>query len=89
LHEISDDNGVTVANFATSRNLIVKSIIFPHRNIHKFTWTSPDGKTEKQIDHTLADRRWHLSALDVRSFRAADVILTTIWWWQKLVRDLP
>jgi hypothetical protein len=45
LHEISNDNGVRVAIFATSKNLIVKSTMFPHRNIHKFTWTSPDGKT--------------------------------------------
>jgi hypothetical protein len=34
-----------VGNFATSKNLIVKSTMFIHRNIHKFTWTSPDGKT--------------------------------------------
>jgi hypothetical protein len=33
-------------NFATSKNLIVKSMMFPHRNIHKFTWTSPDGNTQ-------------------------------------------
>jgi hypothetical protein len=39
LREITDDNGVRVVNFATSRNLIVKSTMFPHRNIHKFTWT--------------------------------------------------
>jgi hypothetical protein len=26
LHEISNDNGVRVANFATSKNLIVKSV---------------------------------------------------------------
>jgi hypothetical protein len=45
LHEISNDNGVV--NFATSKSLIVKSTIFPHRNIHKFTWTSPDGLTIK------------------------------------------
>jgi hypothetical protein len=38
LHEISNDNGVRVANFATSKNLIVKSTMFPHCNIHKFTW---------------------------------------------------
>jgi hypothetical protein len=43
-------NGVRVVNFATSKNLTVKSTMFPHRNIHKFTWTSPDGWTHNQID---------------------------------------
>jgi hypothetical protein len=36
LHEISNDNGVRVANFATSKNHIIKSIMFPHCNIHKY-----------------------------------------------------
>jgi hypothetical protein len=35
LHEISNDNGVRVVNFATSKNLIIKSMMFPHHNIHK------------------------------------------------------
>jgi hypothetical protein len=72
LHEISNDNGVRSVNFATSKNLRNKSTKFPHRNIHKYTWTSPDGKTHNQIDHTLVDGRRHLNVLDVRSFRAAD-----------------
>jgi hypothetical protein len=71
LHEISNDNGVRIVNFATSKNL-VKSTMFPHRKIHKYTWTSPEGNTHNQIDHVLIDRRRHSSILDDRSFRGAD-----------------
>jgi hypothetical protein len=46
--------------------------LFPHRNIKKYNWTFPDGKTHNQIDHILIDRRRHLSVLDVRSFRGDD-----------------
>ena len=72
LHQDSNDNGVRLVNFATSKNLVVKNTMFPHRNIHKYNWTSPDGKTHNQIDHVLIDRRWQSSVLDVRSFRGAD-----------------
>jgi hypothetical protein len=37
-------------------NLIVKSSMFPHRNIHKLTWKS-HGKTYNQIFHILIDVR--------------------------------
>ncbi|PNF43306.1 hypothetical protein B7P43_G14457 [Cryptotermes secundus] len=42
LHETSNDNGVRVVNFATSNKLTVRSTMFPHRNIHKFT-CAPSG----------------------------------------------
>jgi hypothetical protein len=35
LHEISNDKGVRVVNFATLKNLTDKSTTFPHHNIHK------------------------------------------------------
>ena len=46
--------------------------MFPHRNLHKYTWTSPGGKTHNQTDNILIERRWHSSILDVRIFREAD-----------------
>ena len=71
LHRDSNDKGVRIVNFATSKNLVVKSPMFPHQNIHKCTWTS-DGQTHNQIDHILIDRRRHSSIIEVRSFRGAD-----------------
>jgi hypothetical protein len=44
----------------------------PHRNIHKFTWTSADKKTHNQIYHILIYRGFHSSILDVQSFRGGD-----------------
>jgi hypothetical protein len=44
LHETSN-NSIRVVTFATSKNLSVKSTIFPHCGIHKHTWTSSDGIT--------------------------------------------
>jgi endonuclease/exonuclease/phosphatase family metal-dependent hydrolase len=78
LHEISNDNGVMLVNFATSKNLRVKSTMFLHRNIHKYTWTSPYGKTHNQIDHILVDRQQHSSVLDVHSGQQI-VIVTAVW----------
>ena len=72
LHQDSNDNGVGIANFAKSRNLLVKSSVVPNRNTHNYTCTSPDGKTHNQNDHIFIDRRWLSSILHVQSCRGAD-----------------
>jgi hypothetical protein len=41
-HRISYDNGVIVVDLiesATSETWVVKSTLFPHCDIHKYTWT--------------------------------------------------
>jgi hypothetical protein len=72
LHQDINDNGVEILNFATSKNLVAKLMMFPNRNFHKYTWASADGKTHKHIDHILIDRRWNSTILDIRSFSEAD-----------------
>jgi len=65
LHQDSNDSGVRIVNCATSKNLLVKSTMFPIPKRYKYNYTSSDGKTHDHIDHILIDRRWHLSVLDV------------------------
>ena len=60
VHSESNDNGIRSVNFATSKNLIVKST-FPHINIHKYTRTSPDGITHNYIYRVLVHKSRHSS----------------------------
>jgi len=54
------------------KNLVVKITMCARRNIHKYTWTSPDEKTHNQIYNIWIERRWHSNILDVRNYRGAD-----------------
>jgi hypothetical protein len=72
LHQDNNDNGVRTVTFTTLKSLVVKSTMFPHRNIYKNKWWSSDGKIHSHINHILIDRRWHSGILDVPSFMGAD-----------------
>jgi hypothetical protein len=75
---------VRIINFATSKN-VVKSTMFLHRNIHKYSWTSPDGKNHNQIDHILIDM--HSNIVDVKFSTKLIVKLVNLWWLQNLGKD--
>jgi hypothetical protein len=68
----TNNNGQRVIDFAISKSIIIASACFPHKEIHKITWTSPDGNTSNQIDHVLIETRTASNILDVRSYRGAN-----------------
>jgi len=41
-HQVSKNIANRIVNFATLKNLVVQSNMFPHRNFHKYTWITPD-----------------------------------------------
>jgi hypothetical protein len=53
LHETSDGNGVSLIN---TKNLIVRSTVFLHCSIHKYTLTF-DGKMHSYVAHILIGKR--------------------------------
>ena len=67
-----NENGELLAEFCTFNDLVIGGTLFPHKSVHKTTWTSPDGKTENQIDHITIGRKWRRSLHDVRVKRGAD-----------------
>ncbi|KAJ0171123.1 hypothetical protein K1T71_013322 [Dendrolimus kikuchii] len=71
-HNVSNDNGTRLISFASAKAMVIKSTMFPRKDIYKGTWRSPDGHTVNQIDHIVIDDRHKSSIIDVRTFRGAD-----------------
>ncbi|XP_073671663.1 uncharacterized protein [Paramisgurnus dabryanus] len=68
-----NENGERLIELCVTNNLVVGSTLFPHRDIHKLTWYSPNNRDKNQIDHLLINGMWRRSLLDVRVKRGADV----------------
>jgi hypothetical protein len=60
-------------NCAVSLNMTISSTCFEHKNIHKVTWVSPDGKYFNQTDHILIDARHGRDIMHCRSHRGANI----------------
>jgi endonuclease/exonuclease/phosphatase family metal-dependent hydrolase len=67
-----NENGKRLLDCCMLNNFVIGGTIFPHKNIHKYTWTSPDSQHHNQIDHIMIRRKWRRSLQDVRTYKAMD-----------------
>ena len=54
---VQNENGELFAEFCTFNNLVIGRTLFPHKTIHKATWTSLGCRTENQVDHITISRK--------------------------------
>ncbi|XP_055622403.1 craniofacial development protein 2-like [Toxorhynchites rutilus septentrionalis] len=71
-HPLTNENGLRLIDFATSKNMAVRSTFFQHKFVHQYTWRSPN-QTESQINHVLIDGRHFSNITDVRTYRGANI----------------
>lgn len=67
------ENGGMLTDFCLHHNLVICGTVFMHKDIEKYTWTSPNGKTKNQIDHILYNKKCRTSIQDVFAKRKPDV----------------
>ena len=70
---VMNDNGEMLCDFCSANGFIITGTIFPHKDIHKLTWRSPDGRTVNQIEYVLVNGNIRTSISDTRVMRGADV----------------
>ena len=75
-HGVGDltSNGERVINLCDENNLIIGCILFTHRNTHKLSWTSTDGRSQSKIDHIIINGKLRGSLQDVQVMRNVDIV---------------
>ena len=74
---IQNENGEKLCEFCQSNGLVIPGTLFPHKDIHKATWTSADGRTHNQIDHLMISGKWRSSVMDTRVQEQTQTVTTT------------
>ena len=68
-----NENGERLVDLCSAYDLWIGGSLFPHKEIHKLTWYSPNGRDQNQIGHFLINGIWRRSLTDVRVKSGADV----------------
>ena len=55
---VQNEAGQRLTEFCQENALVITNILFQQHKRRLYTWTSPDGQYQNQIDYILCSRRW-------------------------------
>ena len=61
-----------LTEFRQENTLLIANTLFQQRKRRLYTWTSPDGQHQNQIDYILCSQRWRSSIQPVKTRLGAD-----------------
>jgi hypothetical protein len=67
-----NEAGQRLIEFNQDNALVIANTLFQQHKRRLYTWTSPDGQHQNQIDYILCSRRWRSSIQSVKTRPGAD-----------------
>ena len=69
---IKNEEGQKLTEFCQENTLVVANTLFQRHKRRLYTWTSPDGQHQDQIDYILCSLRWRSSMQSAKTRPGAD-----------------
>ena len=70
--QVQDEAGKRVIEFCQENALFIANTLFQQHKRRLYTWTSPDGRYQNQIDYILCGQRWRSSIQSAKIKPGAD-----------------
>ena len=69
---VQNEVGQRLTEFCQENTLVIASTLFQQHKRRLYTWTSPDGQHQNQIDYILCSQRWRSSIQSAKTRQGAD-----------------
>ena len=87
---VQNEAGQRLIEFWQENTLVIEKTLFQQYMRRLYTWTSPDGQPQNQIDYILCSQRWRSSIQSAKTRPGADcgsdhelLIANSDWNWRK------
>ena len=69
---VENEAGQRLIDFCQENTLVIANTLFQQHKKRLYTWTSPDGRHQNQIDYILCSQRWRSSIQSTKTRLGAD-----------------
>ena len=69
---VENEAGQRLIEFCQENTLVIVNSLFQQHKRRLYTWTSPDGRHQKEIDYILCSQRWRSSIQSAKTRPGAD-----------------
>ena len=69
---VQNETGQRLIEFCQENTLVITNTLFQQHKRRLYTWTSPDGQLQNQIDYILWSQRWRSSIQSAKTRLGAD-----------------